>query len=105
MPKYEKFPLAPRFRSKQFRAIAFPKVLKEKKKQSFGVVVADRLGLDVRVTGLERTLVDVLDRPDLEGGWEEIWRSLESVEFFDLDQVIKYALLLGNATTIAKVGL
>jgi hypothetical protein len=48
--------------------------------------------------------VDVLDRPDLSGNWEEIWRSLKSIEFFDLDQVITYALLLGNATTAAKVG-
>ncbi len=31
-------------------------------------------------------------------------RSLESVEFFDLDKVVEYALLLGNATTGAKVG-
>jgi hypothetical protein len=30
--------------------------------------------------------------------------SLESVEYFDLDQVGEYALLLGNATTTAKVG-
>ncbi len=47
---------------------------------------------------------DVLDRPDLSGSWEEIWRSLESVGFFDLDKVVEYALLLGNATTGAKVG-
>jgi len=46
----------------------------------------------------------VLDRPDLTGSWEEIWRSLESVEFFDLDQVVEYVLLLENATTAAKVG-
>jgi predicted transcriptional regulator of viral defense system len=49
-------------------------------------------------------MVDVLNRPDVAGGWEEIWRSLESVEFFDLDKVVEYALLLGNATTAAKVG-
>ena len=48
--------------------------------------------------------MDVLDRPDLGGGWEEIWRSLEMVEFFDLDVVIEYTLLLENATTAAKVG-
>ena len=64
----------------------------------------DRSGMEVRVTSLERTLVDVLNRPDLSGGWEEIWRSLESVEFFDLDKVVEYAILLGNATTAAKVG-
>lgn len=33
-----------------------------------------------------------------------VWRSLESVEFFDLDHVIEYTLLLNNATTTAKVG-
>ena len=48
--------------------------------------------------------MDVLDRPDLAGGWEEVWRSLESVEFFDIDQVVRYSLLLENATTCAKVG-
>lgn len=45
-----------------------------------------------------------LHRPDLMGGWEEIWRSLESVEFFNFDRVLEYVLLLGNATTVAKVG-
>jgi predicted transcriptional regulator of viral defense system len=58
----------------------------------------------VRVTSLERTLVDVLDRPHLAGTWEEIWRSLESMAYLDLDQVVAYTLLLGNGTTTAKVG-
>jgi predicted transcriptional regulator of viral defense system len=71
---------------------------------NFGVVTVDRSGMEVRVTSLERTMVDVLNRPVLSGGWEEVWRSLESVEFFDLDKVVEYALLLGNATTVAKVG-
>lgn len=48
--------------------------------------------------------MDVLDRPDLGGGWEDIWRSLEMVEFFELDVVIKYTLLLENAATAAKAG-
>ena len=56
------------------------------------------------MTTLERTLVDVLDAPRHGGGWEEIWRSLESVEFFDVDAVTDYALKLGSAVTVAKVG-
>ena len=92
------------FRSYTFRSALFPKALRAKGKKFFGVETHERAGLPVRVTGLERTLVDVLDRPDLGGGWEEIWRSLEAVEFFDLDAVVKYALLLENATTAAKVG-
>jgi len=46
----------------------------------------------------------VLDRPDLAGTWEEIWQSLETVDFFNLDKVIEYVLMLENATTAARVG-
>jgi predicted transcriptional regulator of viral defense system len=92
------------FRSLRFRAVPFPKPLRKRNEKNFGVAVAERAGLDVRVTSLERTLVDVLDRPDLAGSWEEIWRSLESVEFFDLKKILEYTLLLENATTAAKVG-
>ena len=92
------------FRDYHFHRAAFPKVLQRKRKENHGVHPAERAGEEIRVTSFERTLVDVLDRPELAGGYEEIWRSLESVEFFDLDRVIEYALLLDNATTVAKVG-
>lgn len=98
-------PLSPlTFRTHVFRGAKFPQALLRAGKEHFGVSTAERAGVDLRVTSLERTLVDVLDRPDLSGSWEEIWRSLESVEFFDLDKVVEYALLLENATTGAKVG-
>lgn len=92
------------FRSHVFTRVPIPHLLLEKGKEMFGVVCHRRSGVELRVTNLERTFVDVLDRPDLTGSWEEIFRSLESVEFFDLDQVIEYVRLLENATTAAKVG-
>lgn len=92
------------FHSHVFRAVSFQRGLSCRGKENFGVTTVDRAGLEIRVTSLERTLVDILDRPALSGSWEEIYRSLEAVEFFDLDKVIEYSLLLGNATTIAKVG-
>lgn len=64
----------------------------------------DRLGLDLPVTSVARTLVDVLDRPDLSGGWEEVWRSLETIRLVDLHAVLTYLERLGNATTAALVG-
>lgn len=98
-------PLGPlTFRSHVFRGTKFPQSLICAGKVHVGVLTAERVGMELRVASLERTLVDVLDRPDLSGSWEEIWRSLESVEFFDLDKVVEYALLLGNATTGAKMG-
>ena len=92
------------FRSHVFSGVKFPKALHLAGKEDYGVSIVDRAGLKVRVTSLERTLVDVLNRPDISGSWEEIWRSLESVEFFDLDKVVEYVYLLKNATTAMKVG-
>jgi predicted transcriptional regulator of viral defense system len=92
------------FRSHLFKGVRFPKALLRRKAESFDVMEADRSGMAICITGLERTFVDVLNRPELSGSWEEIWRSLETVEYFDLDKVTEYTLLLDNATTAAKVG-
>jgi predicted transcriptional regulator of viral defense system len=69
-----------------------------------GVVEQAHAGGVARVTTLERTLVDVLDVPRHCGGWEEIWRSLELVEFFDLDAVVALTIKRGSALTAARVG-
>ena len=92
------------FQSHEIRGAPIPPPLVAKGEKMFGVTFHNRSSVELRVTNYERTLVDALDRPDLTGTWEEIWRSLESVEFFDLDQVIEYTRLLENATTAAKVG-
>ncbi len=93
-----------KFRSYEIRRVSVPQPLIAKGKEMFGVSRHKRSGGELRVSNLERALVDVLDRPELSGSWEEIWRSLASIEFFDIEQVIDYVLLLGNATTAAKVG-
>lgn len=92
------------FRDDNFRLVSFPKSLCKKDKVLFGVKTVFHRGSQLSITGFERTLVDMLDRPELSGGWEEIWRSLESVEYFDIEKVVEYALLLDNATTISLVG-
>ncbi len=92
------------YRGCRFRRVCYPKALQRVAEERFGVETVDRQGLDIPVASLERSLVDVLDRPDLGGGWEEIWRSAECVEYYDIRQVVDYVLLLQNATTAAKVG-
>jgi len=69
-----------------------------------GVVEKRHSGGTVRATTLERALVDVLDAPGKAGGFEEIWRCLEMVEFFDLDAVVEHVARLGSALTAARVG-
>ncbi len=87
-----------------FKAILQPKILITKNQQNFGVKTIYKQEQSVRVTTLERTLVDVLERPKLAGEWEEIWRSLDSVAYLDIDEIYQYCALLENATTFAKVG-
>jgi len=92
------------FRSKATRFQNYDFTCITQKMSDFGVEDHFQNGVVVRVTSLERTLVDVLDRPEFSGSWEEIWRSLESIEFFDLEKVVTYLKSLGNGTTAAKVG-
>jgi predicted transcriptional regulator of viral defense system len=92
------------FQAHSFKGTRFPKTLVDREEEMFEVRIEERAGMNLRVTTLERALVDILDRPELCGSWEEIWRSLESIDFFDLDKVLEYVLLIGNSTTTAKVG-
>jgi predicted transcriptional regulator of viral defense system len=93
------------FRGAEFVPVQAPAAIRSLADLGGGVVERRHAGGLARVTTLERTLVDVLDAPQRCGGWEEVWRSLELVEFFDLDVVIEYAAKLGSALTAARVGL
>ncbi len=92
------------FQGATYRAVSQPKSLVRADHEHSYVEAQDRAGLDIAVTNLERTLVDAMDRPHLAGGWEEIWRSLQSIEYLNPDKVVDYAIALENATTVSKVG-
>jgi predicted transcriptional regulator of viral defense system len=92
------------FRQMRFRPVLQPKPLRESENQSYGVETMMRGSASVRVTSLERTSVDLLDRLDLAGGFEEAWRFLESTGFLYMDKVVSYVQILRNSTTAAKVG-
>jgi predicted transcriptional regulator of viral defense system len=91
------------YEAQRFRSVSYPKILKSHNIE-FGVEVINYNGMAIKLTCLERTIVDVLDRPNLSGGWEEIWRSFDNVTKLDMDKMIEYVLLLKNSTTIAKLG-
>lgn len=92
------------FQGSEFIAVRPPRAIANLPDMGGGIMSEPHAGGTVRVTTFERTLVDVLDLPNLGGGWEEIWRSLEMVEYFDLDAVLSYAGSLRSAVTAARVG-
>lgn len=91
-----------------FQQVAYQRVLPPKalppEKIFYETKTYDRLGLAIRVTNIERTLVDCLDKPQFSGGFEEIWRATSMIDFIDAERMANYAILLNNATTIAKLG-
>ncbi len=70
-----------RIRSKLYVGVSHPKSLRDKGKELVEVLTRERQGVPLKVTSLERTFIDIFDRPDLGGGWEEVWRSIETVEY------------------------
>jgi predicted transcriptional regulator of viral defense system len=87
-----------------YAPVPFPRTLLRSGRETMMVDEGFRGTTLARVTSRERTLVDVLDRVALSGGWEEAWRSLEMLPALDVESVVTYALVLRNSTTIAKVG-
>ena len=92
------------FQEISYQPSRYPTSLLQTQLTQFSVCTEDIKGLDVRVTSRERTLVDILDRPLLGGGWEEIWRSLAMLTVFNIDKVIEYTLMLDTKIIAAKVG-
>lgn len=93
-----------RFGGTDFVPVKPRRVIADKPEMGGGIKLEPHAGGSVRVTTCGRAMVDLLDVPNLGGGWEEIWRSLEMVEFFDLDAVIAYTLQLNSDLTTARVG-
>jgi len=92
------------FRGMEFTPVQVPASIRQRSDHGGEILSLLHAGGTVRVTTLERTMVDVMHAPHHGGGWEEIWRSLEMVEFFDLETVIDYTCSLRSALTVARVG-
>ena len=94
------------------RGSAFPRALRSAGMEYAETTRTPRHGL--RVTTLERTLVDIVDRPELCGGWDEVMHGYDLAPFtlsvlkpgrkINVPRMVKYAQSLGNAFTCAKVG-
>ena len=68
------------------------------------VTSIDRAGLEVRLTTIERTIVDLFDRPDLAGGADELWNSLPLVVRLKSHDLVAQARGLENASAAAALG-
>jgi len=75
-----------------------------KNKDDFGVEMHSAWNTPVRVVGKERLLVDLLDRLDLSGGWEEVVNAYQYEDALDWKKLVGYLKLLKHPATAARVG-
>lgn len=69
-----------------------------------GITTVDRLGLEINVTTVERTVSDLFDRHDLAGGAEELFNSLDLIARVDADALVRHTRSRGNATAAGVLG-
>jgi len=92
------------FQNQNYRPICYPKSLATKEDKLFAIDTVQKYEISIKVTSLERTLVDILDRPSLAGGWEEIIRSIDHVISIDMEKLVHYVKLLNKSSIASKVG-
>ena len=86
------------------RFVTPPKALVTAGKADYLITTMDRQGVAVRVTAVERTIIDVLHRPELAGGAEEVLKSLDLVHYLDPAKVADYVELLDNRSIASVSG-
>ncbi len=86
------------------RALLHPKPLRDKGEEGYGVETRERLGVKVKLTGPERTLVDCLAAPRHAGGLEEIFQSAGGIPMLDLERMWGYLERLGQRRLFAILG-
>lgn len=92
------------FQDSIFQPVLTPKLLLEAGKTDILVSTENYHGGQLKVTSIERTVVDCIDRFDIAGGLEEVLRSCDNLLALDELELVSYLKLLGSRTTIAKVG-
>src|SRR3990167_10528332 len=92
------------FKGQWFQSVAAPIALQKKEKAFSHIEVINRQGVSIRVTNLARTFVDILNRVELCGGWEEVCRSIQNIAVLNIEEVVAYCLLLDNLRLNATVG-
>jgi predicted transcriptional regulator of viral defense system len=81
-----------------------PKTLSTAGQTAVEAITMFRSCAELRVTSIERTVVDALNHPKLSGGVDEVFRSLDRVKTLDGEKVVAYTMLLQKPTLAALVG-
>ena len=87
-----------------YQSVSVPIQLQRKQATNIYIETLNRQAVNIKITNTARTFVDVLDKVELCGGWEEVYRSISNLNILNVEQVVNYCLMLDNSRLNAKVG-
>ena len=85
-----------------FQPCSFPQTLREQ--ADYAVETHFVWNTPVQVVSKERLLVDVFDRLELSGGWEEVVEAFAGEDALDWQKVLRYVRLLAHPAAAARLG-
>lgn len=86
------------------RALPHPQALATTGTRQLETVELHRMGSRIRVTTRERALVDMLDRQELCGGIEEVWRTARQLGWIEDRALLPYLAARSSTTLWARTG-
>ena len=73
-------------------------------KKFFGYKTMNYSNESIQISDLERTIIDVINKPKYSGGWVETINCLKNLDEINYKQLIMYIKKFNNKTTARKIG-
>ena len=73
-------------------------------KNFFGYKTINYSNTKIQISDLERTIIDVINKPKYSGGWSETINCLKNIEEINYEKILSYLLKFDNKTTARKTG-
>jgi predicted transcriptional regulator of viral defense system len=78
--------------------------IKAIQKRFFGNKIINYSNENIQVSDLERTIIDVVNKPKYAGGWNETINCLKNLDTINYKQLLIYLKKFNNKTTTRKIG-
>ena len=70
----------------------------------FGTKIIDYSNEKITVSDLERTIIDIVNRPQYSGGWVETINCLKNIEKVDWERFLSYIIKFGSKILARRIG-
>ena len=73
-------------------------------KRFFGIKTINYSNTTISVSDIERTILDVINKPKFAGGWNELTQCLKNLESIDWNKLLTYMKKFGNKALARRLG-